>query len=46
MEYATLIGSLGFPIVITMYLLVKFEKNIKDNTRVIQELIVFLKTKR
>jgi len=45
-EIPQLIGTLGFPIVITFYLLFKFEKKLTENTHMISQLIIFLKTKR
>lgn len=44
-EIPQLIGTLGFPIVITFYLLFKFEKKLNENTKMINELIIFLKTR-
>lgn len=37
-NWAALIGDLGFPIVITVYLLVRFEKKIEALTTAIQDL--------
>ena len=41
-----LISSLGFPIVITLYLLLRFEKKISENTKMTHELYIYLKTRR
>ncbi len=37
------ISNVGFPIVVALYLLVKFEKSLKENTKTIHELHLFLK---
>ena len=41
----SLIGSLGFPIVITLFLLIKNDKTIKELTTVIQDLTVLIRSK-
>jgi len=38
MDYAQLIGSLGFPIVVCVYGAVRFEKILDNNTSAIREL--------
>jgi len=38
------IGNFGFPIAITTYLLLRFEKKLGENTTVIRELIITIKT--
>lgn len=37
-EYIQLISNVGFPIVIAMYVLIRLEKTLKENTQVIKEL--------
>jgi len=39
-DYITLIGNLGFPIAITSYLLVRFEKVIAKHTEAINSLVI------
>ena len=36
-EIFTALGNFGFPIVVSIYLLVRFEKNLDDLTKVISE---------
>jgi hypothetical protein len=45
-NWLTLIGNFGFPIVITIYLLVRFEKKIESLTSAIQDLKEVLKAVR
>lgn len=46
-EYAELIPTVGFPIAMTMYLLLRFEKILGNNTRAINELhIAMIKLRR
>lgn len=42
----TLIGNVGFPIAISVYLLVTKDKVIGENTKAINELVVYLKEKK
>jgi len=42
----TLIGTLGFPIVVSGYLLIKFERTLKDNTEATKEVLLYLKNTR
>ena len=44
-EIFTLVANVGFPIVITIYLITKFEKTIECNTRAIQGLTDFIRSK-
>ena len=44
-ELINLIGSLGFPIAITAYLLMERGKTLKELTRAIDELSLIIKTK-
>jgi len=44
-EVINLIGSLGFPIAITVYLLVERGKTMKELTRAINELALIIKAK-
>ena len=41
-DYPQLISTVGFPIVITLFLLMRMEKVIKQNTIAIQELTIKL----
>ena len=41
-----LVSTVGFPIVITFYLLFRFEKKLNQNTEVMMELIETLRDKR
>jgi|ETNmetMinimDraft_26_1059896.scaffolds.fasta_scaffold713437_2 hypothetical protein len=43
---AALISTVGFPIAITSYLLLRFEKKIAENTMVVKELVIYLKNGR
>lgn len=45
MELINLISQVGFPIVISVYVLTRLEKSLKENTKVMQEMMMFLKTK-
>jgi hypothetical protein len=42
----TVIGNFGFPIVITVYLLLRFEKKIENLNNTIQELVQVIKDTR
>lgn len=44
-EVFSLIGSLGFPIAITLYLLVERSKTTKELIKAIQDLSLIIKTK-
>lgn len=41
-EYINLISNVGFPIVICLYVLMRLEKTVKENTKVIKELCIKL----
>jgi hypothetical protein len=41
-NYAQLIANVGFPIVISLYVLMRLEKTLKENTKVIRELCIKL----
>lgn len=45
-SWINLIGNLGFPIVITFYLLMRLEKNLNQLERVVEELILEIQKKR
>ncbi|MCK5021059.1 MAG: YvrJ family protein [Candidatus Peribacteraceae bacterium] len=45
-EIAQLISNVGFPIAITLYLLVSQNKIIKENTKAVNELINYLKYRK
>jgi len=38
MDYITLIGNVGFPIAIALFVLVRLEGTIKENTKAINQL--------
>jgi hypothetical protein len=44
-EVTDLISSVGFPIAITVYLLVAQNKVIVENTKAVRELIIYLKNR-
>lgn len=44
-EFISLIGTLGFPIVVCIYLLFERSKTTKELIRVIQDLSLLIKTK-
>lgn len=44
-EIISLIGSLGFPIAVTVYLLIERGKTLKELTRAINELSIIIKAK-
>lgn len=44
--WINLIGNLGFPIVITFYLLVRLEKNFNQLEQVVEELIFEIRKKK
>ena len=44
-EFINIISNVGFPIAMSVYLVLKFEKTLKENTIVIKELVYFLKKK-
>lgn len=43
-EYISLVSNVGFPIALVFYLMFRFEKTLKDNTKTIQELTYLLKS--
>ena len=45
-DIITLISNVGFPIAITVYLLVTQNKVISENTRATREMITYLKSKK
>ena len=45
MDLVNLIGSLGFPIAVTVYLLVERGKTMKELTRAINDLSLIIKSK-
>jgi hypothetical protein len=45
-EMIQLISNVGFPIVITVYLILKFEKTIEGNTLALQALKDIIRAKR
>jgi hypothetical protein len=42
LDIVTLISNVGFPIAIALYVLIRLENTLKENTRVIRELCVKL----
>ena len=44
-EFANLISTVGFPIVLTFYLLVRFEKVLNNNTKTMNEVLRWIKKK-
>lgn len=42
MEYVNIISSVGFPIFMALYLLVRFEKVIKENSTAVREMTLTL----
>lgn len=44
-EIISLIGSLGFPIAITVFLLIERGKTLKELTKVIQELSILIQAR-
>jgi len=45
-DLTSMIANVGFPIVITIYLLTKFEKAIRENTTATKALIIYLKNRK
>lgn len=45
LDYYTAIGSFGFPIVACVYMALKFEKSINENTKAIRTLYSLLSKK-
>jgi hypothetical protein len=41
-----LISNVGFPIVIALYVLIRLERTVQDNTRVIKEVVHMCKSER
>jgi|TARA_R100000501_G_C2628714_1_gene123028 hypothetical protein len=45
-ELMNIISTVGFPIAVTFYLLFRFEGKLSANTKVMTDLLIYLKTKR
>ena len=45
-EITNLISNIGFPIAITLYLLIKGDKVVSANTKAVNELVTYLKYKK
>jgi|TARA_Y100000310_G_scaffold157582_1_gene156974 hypothetical protein len=41
-DWITIVSNLGFPIVIALYILIRLENTLKENTKVIQNLILHI----
>lgn len=44
-EFVPLITNVGFPIAMTIYLIMRFEKTLKENTKVMESMISLIKNK-
>ena len=45
-ELINFVSTVGFPIIVTLYLLTRFEKTIQGNTNAIKELNMIIKIKK
>ena len=44
-DISLLISNVGFPIAMTIFLMVSFRKSLNENTKVMQELVIEIKKK-